>query len=77
MHANIYVHSIRLTTEFPIDEINFIGKLQSHCATMTFADKIRYYRTLQQVTHKGVESAMNYIKIFQNAHDFSIYVGNY
>ena len=43
---------------------------------MTFAYKIRYDRTFQQVTHKGGESAINYIKRFQNAHDLSVSVGN-
>ena len=42
---------------------------------MTISDKIRYDRTFQQVTHKGGESAINYIKIFQNAHTLSISVG--
>ena len=43
---------------------------------MTFYDNSRYDRTFQQVTHKGGESAMNYIKIFQNAYALSISVGN-
>ena len=43
---------------------------------MTFADKSRYARTFKQVTHKGGESAINYIKIFQNAHALSVLVGN-
>ena len=43
---------------------------------MTFADKSRYDRIFQQVTHKGGESAINYIKIFQNAHALSVSVGN-
>ena len=43
---------------------------------MTFADKSRYDRTFQQVTHKGGESAINYIKRFQNAHSLSVSVGN-
>ena len=43
---------------------------------MTFFDKSRYDKTFQQVIHKGGESAISYIKIFQNAHAFSIYVGN-
>ena len=34
---------------------------------MTFADKSRYDKMFQQVTHKGGEYKMNYIKIFQNA----------
>ena len=43
---------------------------------MTFADKSRYDRTFQQVTHKGVESAINYIERFQNAQALSVLVGN-
>ena len=42
---------------------------------MTFADKSRHDRTFQQVTHKGGESAINYIKRFQDAHYFSVSVG--
>ena len=34
-------------------ESNVLKHLQSHCANMTFADKSRYDRTFQQVTHKG------------------------
>ena len=61
--ANIDVHSRRLIADFPKDGIKCIEKLQSHCANMTFADKIRYDSTFQQVTHKGGESAINYITI--------------
>ena len=43
---------------------------------MTFADKIRYDRNFQQVIHKEGESAINYIKIFQNAHALSVSLGN-
>ena len=42
---------------------------------MTFADKRRYDRTFQQVTHKGGEYAINYIKKFQNAHALPVSVG--
>ena len=63
-HANIDVHSRRLIAEFPKYGIKCIEKLQSHCANMTFADKSRYDRTFQQVTHKGGEYAINYIKRF-------------
>ena len=59
LHANIDVHTRRLIAEFPKDGIKCIEKLQSHCANMTFADKSRYDRTFQQVTHKGGESAIN------------------
>ena len=75
MHANIDVHRRRLISEFPKDGIKCIEKLQSHCANMTFADKSRYDRTFQQVTQKGGESAINYIKKFQNTQAFSISVG--
>ena len=43
---------------------------------MTFSDKSRYDRTFQQVTHKGGEYAINYIKMFKNAHALSVSVGN-
>ena len=43
---------------------------------MNFSDKSRNDRIFQQVTHKGGDSAMNYIKIFQNAQDLSVSVGN-
>ena len=76
LHANIGVHSRKLIAEFPKDGIKFLEKLQSHCANMTFADKSGYDRTFQQVTHKGGESAINFIKRFQNAHALSDYVGN-
>ena len=76
LHANIDVHSRRLIAEFPRDGIECIEKLQSHCANMTFADKSRYDSTFQQVTHKVGGSAINYIKIFQNARALSVSVGN-
>ena len=53
LHANIDVHSRRLIAELPKDGIKCIEKFPSHCANMTFADKSRYDRTFQQVTHKG------------------------
>ena len=53
LHANSCVHSRRLIDEFPEDGIKCMEKLQSHCANMTFADKSRYDRKVQQVTHKG------------------------
>ena len=43
---------------------------------MTCADKSRYDRTFQQVTHKGGEYAINYINRFQNAHALSVQVGS-
>ena len=76
MYANIDIKSRRLIAEFPGDGIKCIEQLQSHCENMTFADKSRYDRIFQQVTHKGGESEMNYIKIFQNAQTLSLSVGN-
>ena len=43
---------------------------------MTFADKGKYDRTFQQVTHKGGESTINYIQRFQNAQTLSVLVRN-
>ena len=74
LHANIDVHSRSLIAELPKHGIKCIEKLQSHCANMTFADKSRNDSTFQQVTHKGGESAINYIKRFQNAHALSVSV---
>ena len=74
--ANIDVHSRRLIAEFPIDGIKCIEKLQSRCANMTFSDNSSYKRTFQQVTHKGREYVINYIKRFQNSHALSVLVGN-
>ena len=52
LHANSDVHNRILITEFPKDGIKCLEKLQSHCANIIFADKSRYDRTLQKVTHK-------------------------
>ena len=43
---------------------------------MTFADKSRYDRNFQQVTHKGGEYVINYIKRFLNSHDLSVSLEN-
>ena len=53
LHANIDVHSRRLIAELPKNGVKCIEKFQPHCAYMTFADKSRYDRTFQQVTHKA------------------------
>ena len=65
-----------MIAKFPKDGIKFIEKLKSHCAKMTFSDKNRHDRTFQQVTHKVEDSAINYIKIFLNAYELSVSVGN-
>ena len=74
MHANIDVHSRRSIAEFLGDGVKCISKLQSHCANMTFSDKFRYDIIFQQVTHKGGESEMNYIKIFKDSQSLSVLV---
>ena len=76
LHENMDVHSRRLIAEFLMDGIKCIEKLLSHCAKITFSDKIIYDRTFQQVTQKWGGSSMNYIKRSHNAHDLSISVGN-
>ena len=76
LHENIDVHRRRLIAEFPKDGIKCIEKLQSRCANMTFADKRTYDRTFQHVKYKGGETAINYIKRFQNAHALSVLVRN-
>ena len=76
LHAIIDVQSRRLIAEFPKDGIKCIENLQSHCANITFVDKSRHDRTFQNVTHKGGESAINYIKRFHNAQALSVSLGN-
>ena len=43
---------------------------------MTYSDQSRYNILVQQVIHKGGESAINYIKIFQSSKALEISVGN-
>ena len=76
LHAYIDVHSRILIADFPKYGIKYIEKLQSHWENMTFSDKSRYDRTFQQVTHKGGEYKINYIKRFQNEYALSVSVGN-
>ena len=65
-----------LIAEFAGDGVRYISKILSHCTNVTFSDKSRYDRILKKVTHKGGESAMNYIKISQNDQALSVSVGN-
>ena len=76
LYANIDVNSRKLIAEFSGDEVKFIEIIQSHCANMSIAEKSRYDRIFQQVTHKGGESSMNAIKISQNAQALWFSVGN-
>ena len=76
LHSNIHVHGRRLIADLPGNIIKFIEKPQSHCYNMKFSDKSRYEKKFQQVTHKGGESAMNYIKLFQHTKALSVSVEN-
>ena len=53
-----------------------LKRLQKLCAKLTFADEQRFDRQFQQVTQRGGESAINYIKRFQNAKSLAQSVGN-
>ena len=76
MHAYIDAHSKRLIDEYPGYAAQSISILQSQCANATFADRSIYSRLIQQVIHKGGESEISYIKLFQNAKALEISVGN-
>ena len=66
MHANIDILSRSLISEFPVDGVKCISKLQQHCANMNFSGRSRHDRLFQKVTHKGGKYIINYIKRFQN-----------
>ena len=74
MLEKIDVHSRRLISGFSEDGVKGIEKIQSHCTNMNVSGKSRYARIFQQFTHKGEESSINCIKIFQNAQALSVSV---
>ena len=74
--AYIDAHSKIIIDEYPGYWVQAISILQSQCANIFFADQIIYNRLFQKVVHKGRESEINYIKIFQKAKDLSISVAN-
>ena len=76
MHTYIYTHSQILIDEFPGDGVKAISRLQYQCANMNYADKSRYNIMFQKVVQKGVDSAINYNKMFQNAKALKISVKN-
>ena len=53
LYADIDVHIKILIAGFPVYGIKCIERLRSHFSNMTFAEKSRYDRIFQQVTHKG------------------------
>ena len=76
LHLNIDIHRRRFIAKFTGDRVTCISKIQSYCTNNNFADKSRYDSIFQQVTHKGGESEMKYIKRFLNTKSLSISVGN-
>ena len=76
VHAYIDAHSQRLIYAYPGYGIEAVTRLQPQCANTTFAEKSRYNRYFQKVVHKGGESAINYIKIFQNEKALAVSAGN-
>ena len=76
LYAYIYANSQRLIYEYPGDGVQAITRLQSQYANMNFSDKSIYNRLVQQVLHKGGESEIDYIKIFQNDKALEISVSN-
>ena len=76
LYAYIYANSQRLIYEYPGYGIEAVTRLQPQCANTTFAEKSRYNRYFQKVVHKGGESAINYIKIFQNEKALAVSAGN-
>ena len=76
MNEYIDAHIQRLIDEFPRDGEQDISRFKPQWANITFADRSRYNIMFQQVLHKGGESEINYIKIFQNNKDLDISVVN-
>ena len=76
LHGYVDAHSQRLIDEYPGDGVQVITIFQFQCANMTFSDKSRYNILFQKVMHKGEDSEINYIKIFQHYKALVILVGN-
>ena len=70
LHASIDVHSRRLIAELPKDGIKCIDELKSHCANMTFSEKLDMTElfnkshikegNLQSTTQRGFKMHMLY-----------------
>ena len=76
LHEYIDENSKILTNECPGYGLQKISRLKSQCENMNFSEQIRYNRLFKQVVNKGGESAINYIKRFNNAKALEISVGN-
>ena len=75
-YAYIDAHSKILIDLYPGYVVQSISRLKYQCTNMIFSGQSRYNRLFHQVIKKGGDSAINYIKIFQNAKALSISVGN-
>ena len=76
LHACIDAQSQRLIHECPGYRVHDISRYQPQCADMNFYEKSIYNRLFHKVIHKGGESAINDIKIFQNDKALGISVEN-
>ena len=50
LHANIDVHRRSLISELPGDGVKCISKLQSHCASMNFSEKVEMIGFVESYT---------------------------
>ena len=75
-HAYIDAHSQILIGECPGYGLQAISRMQSQCTKTIFSDKNRYDKMFQKVVHKWRESAIIYIKIFQNNKALAVSVVN-
>ena len=76
LYAYIDAHSQILIDEYPGDGVQAITIFQYQCENITFADQIIYNRLFRKLMHIGGDSAINYIKIFQNTKALVILLGN-
>ena len=76
LHTCIDLNSQISIDEYPGDGVQAITRLQYVYANLTFYTKSRYNILFHQVIKKEGESAINYIKIFQNAKALAISVEN-
>ena len=76
LHTYIDAHSQRLIEEYPGDGLQSISRLKYQRSNMTFDEQRIYNRLFQKVLHKGGDSEINYIEIFQNSKALKISVEN-
>ena len=77
LHACKDAPSQRLIYQYPVYGLESISGLKSQCENMTFSDQSIYNSLFWKVVHKGRESEIKYIKIFQNDKYLEILIGNF